>query len=66
MRRWLLALTVSLVPSLTAAQWPARTVDAGEARLHYIIVAGEGPAVVLIYGWALSLREWHDQVAALA
>jgi pimeloyl-ACP methyl ester carboxylesterase len=40
-------------------------VDVGDARLHYV-VAGQGPAVVLIHGWALSLREWHDQIAALS
>ena len=35
------------------------------ARINYV-VAGSGPAVVLIHGWALSLREWDDQIAALA
>ena len=43
----------------------ARTLSVGDARLNYV-VAGSGPAVVLIHGWALNLREWHDQIAALA
>ncbi|HEX6053258.1 MAG TPA: alpha/beta hydrolase [Gemmatimonadaceae bacterium] len=43
----------------------ARTLSVGDARLNYV-VAGSGPAVVLIHGWALSLREWHDQIVALA
>jgi pimeloyl-ACP methyl ester carboxylesterase len=41
------------------------TVETAGARIHYA-VAGSGPAVVLIHGWALSLREWDDQIAALA
>ncbi len=36
-----------------------------DAQIHYV-VAGDGPAVVLIHGWALSLREWDDQIAALS
>jgi pimeloyl-ACP methyl ester carboxylesterase len=42
-----------------------RTLDVGDARINYT-VAGGGPAVVLIHGWALSLREWNDQIVALA
>jgi 3-oxoadipate enol-lactonase len=42
-----------------------RTLDVGDARINYTVV-GRGPAVVLIHGWALSLREWDDQIAALA
>jgi pimeloyl-ACP methyl ester carboxylesterase len=42
-----------------------RTLDVGDARINYTVV-GRGPAVVLIHGWALSLREWDDQVSALA
>jgi pimeloyl-ACP methyl ester carboxylesterase len=41
------------------------TLDVGDARIEYT-VAGRGPAVVLIHGWALNLREWDDQIAALA
>jgi 3-oxoadipate enol-lactonase len=41
------------------------TLDVGEAHINYT-VAGRGPAVVLIHGWALSLREWEDQIGALA
>jgi 3-oxoadipate enol-lactonase len=42
-----------------------RTLDVGDTRINYTDV-GRGPAVMLIHGWALSLREWDDQVAALA
>ena len=43
----------------------AGTLETGSARIHYL-TAGSGPAVVLIHGWALSLREWDDQIAALS
>jgi 3-oxoadipate enol-lactonase len=43
----------------------SRTLDVDNARISYT-VAGSGPAVVLIHGWALSQREWDDQFAALA
>ncbi|HEX7337296.1 MAG TPA: alpha/beta hydrolase [Gemmatimonadales bacterium] len=43
----------------------SRTLDVGDARINYT-VEGRGPAVVLIHGWALSLREWDDQIAELA
>jgi len=39
--------------------------QSNDARIHYV-VAGAGPAVVLIHGWALNLREWDDQIAALS
>jgi len=38
--------------------------DVGDATIYYES-AGRGVAVVLIHGWALNLREWDDQVAAL-
>jgi 3-oxoadipate enol-lactonase len=41
------------------------TLSLKDARINYT-VAGSGQAVVLIHGWALSLREWDDQIAALA
>ena len=41
------------------------TLDVPGARINYVVV-GSGPAVVLIHGWALSLREWDDQINALA
>jgi pimeloyl-ACP methyl ester carboxylesterase len=67
MRR--LATTLPLVAGLSlACASPAPrtgTVETSGARIHYV-VAGSGPAVVLIHGWALSVREWDDQVAALA
>ena len=40
-------------------------IDAGGARLH-VRTAGEGPAVLLIHGWALDLDMWVPQFAALA
>jgi pimeloyl-ACP methyl ester carboxylesterase len=43
----------------------SQILDVGDARINYTAVGG-GPAVVLIHGWALSLREWDDQIAALA
>jgi non-heme chloroperoxidase len=39
--------------------------DVGDARIYYE-TAGRGPAVVFIHGWALNLREWDDQMIALA
>ncbi len=62
-RRLMVAAAGLLIPShLGAAQSGA--LDLGDARIHYE-TAGQGPAVVLIHGWALNLREWDDQVAAL-
>lgn len=43
----------------------ARFLNVEGARIHYT-VTGSGPAVVLIHGWALDLREFTDQIAALA
>jgi 3-oxoadipate enol-lactonase len=43
----------------------AGTLERNDARIQYV-VAGSGPAVVLIHGWALSHREWDDQIAALS
>jgi pimeloyl-ACP methyl ester carboxylesterase len=57
----LLGLALQAVPC--AAQ--SGTLDVGDAEIHYA-VAGDGAAVVLIHGWALNLREWDDQVAALS
>ncbi len=47
-----------------AADAQDRYLDVNGARIHYT-VSGSGPAVVLIHGWALDLREWTDQIAAL-
>ena len=55
----------SLGLACTPSAPSSRTLDVGDARINYT-VAGSGPAVVLIHGWALSLREWDDQVSALA
>ncbi len=53
----------SLACTTTAPQ--SGTLDVGDAHIYYT-VAGSGPAVVLIHGWALSQREWVDQIAALS
>lgn len=59
----LLLLCLSL--SCARPEPEAGTLETGSARIHYL-TAGSGPAVVLIHGWALSLREWDDQIAALS
>lgn len=41
------------------------TLETDGARIHYT-VAGSGPALILIHGWALNRREWDDQIAAFA
>jgi 3-oxoadipate enol-lactonase len=68
MRRWGCSLPFVAGLTLVACVSPAPrsgTVETPGARIHYV-VAGSGPAVVLIHGWALNLREWDDQIAALA
>lgn len=64
-----LATTLSVVAGLSVAcASPAPrtgTLETTGARIHYV-VAGSGPAVVLLHGWALSVREWDEQIAALA
>jgi pimeloyl-ACP methyl ester carboxylesterase len=40
-------------------------IDVGDARLR-VRTAGEGPAVLLVHGWALDLDMWTPQLAALA
>jgi pimeloyl-ACP methyl ester carboxylesterase len=40
-------------------------IDVGGARLR-VRTAGEGPAVLLLHGWALDLDMWTPQFAALA
>jgi 3-oxoadipate enol-lactonase len=62
-------IIAQLVPGLLLVSPPgaaqSRPLDVGAARINYVIT-GAGPAVVLIHGWALNLREWDDQIAALA
>ena len=57
------ALSITAAPTVVPAQ--SRFLDVNGARIHYT-VTGSGPSVVLIHGWALDLREWTDQVAALS
>jgi pimeloyl-ACP methyl ester carboxylesterase len=53
---------VAVASQLIRAQ--DRYLDVKGARIHFTM-SGSGPAVVLIHGWALDLREWTDQIAAL-
>ena len=64
MRRVLFIAGMPLVAATATAQ-TSRYLNVNGARIHYV-VSGSGPAVVLIHGWALNLREWTDQIAALA
>ena len=61
-------IAAALLPGLLLTNEPAAaqsTLDVGDAKINYL-VEGSGPAVVLIHGWALNLREWDDQIAALS
>jgi pimeloyl-ACP methyl ester carboxylesterase len=64
-----LLIIAHLLPGLMLVSAPgaaqSRTLDVGGARINYV-VTGAGPAVVLIHGWALSLREtrWCSMVEA--
>ena len=60
--------------AVTAMCWPATvttmhaqsgTMTLDEARM-YFERSGSGRAIVFIHGFALNLREWDDQVKALA
>lgn len=42
-----------------------RFADLGEVKLHYV-VAGSGPAVVLLHGWPQTWYEWRHVMPALA
>ena len=68
MRRSSRALIAGLAVAACASPPPrSGTVDVPGARINYVVAGSEGgPAVVLIHGWALSLREWDDQIVALA
>jgi pimeloyl-ACP methyl ester carboxylesterase len=61
----LLAVPVGLCLGCASPAAQAGILETSGARIHYS-VTGSGPAVVLIHGWALSLREWDDQIAALS
>ena len=62
MRRiaWLLILLVGAV-GVGYAQ--TRTLNVGDATINYD-VAGKGPTVVFIHGWAHNISVWDDQVPA--
>lgn len=65
MRTSLLVAVVGTTVAGSALRAQSRFIDVGDARIHYT-VSGSGPAIVLIHGWALDLREWTDQIAALS
>ena len=62
-RYLMLESCIAVLPLTLSAQ--SRFLDVSGARIHYT-VSGSGPAVVLIHGWALDLREFTDQIAALS
>ena len=57
---WLLILLV-IVGGVGDAQ--TRTLNVGDATINYD-VAGKGPTVVFIHGWAHNISVWDDQVPA--
>jgi pimeloyl-ACP methyl ester carboxylesterase len=66
MRRNILMLLLSVALADCAPRTPETgTLDLGDAHIYYH-VAGSGPAVVLIHGWAINSREWVDQISALS
>lgn len=64
MRPRIFALLVAgmLVPSLGSGQ--ARSISVGDVELRFD-VAGQGPAVVLLHGWAIDRRSWSFLVPDL-
>jgi pimeloyl-ACP methyl ester carboxylesterase len=62
-RVWLSLALFLVLPCYAGAQ--SGVIDMGDAQISYES-AGQGMAVVFIHGWALNLREWDDQMAALA
>src|SRR5262249_36496585 len=60
-----LVCALAIVAQSSALSAQSRFLDANGVRIHYT-VTGTGPAVVLIHGWGLNLREWTDQIAALS
>src|SRR5450432_854854 len=42
-----------------------RFADLGDVLIHYVI-AGKGPAVVLLHGWPQTWWEWRHVIPALA
>jgi pimeloyl-ACP methyl ester carboxylesterase len=60
-----LVYALVIVGQSSAVSAQSHFLDANGVRIHYT-VTGTGPAVVLIHGWGLNLREWTDQIAALS
>jgi 3-oxoadipate enol-lactonase len=63
--KWTPALVLTALALDCARPSQTGTLETSSARIHYV-VAGSGDAVVLIHGWALSHREWDDQISALS
>lgn len=49
----------------TAAEFESRYLDLEDVRLHYL-VAGEGPAIVLLHGWPEIASAWSGVIGRLA
>lgn len=61
----LLALSCAAVALSAPLSAQTGTLTLNETRIYYE-TAGRGQAVVFLHGFALNLREWDDQVKALA
>ena len=71
LRRVLYALFLCASPTAKAQPTPApnaiesRTAEAGGVKLHYL-VSGQGPAVILLHGYAETSRMWRPLIPRLA
>jgi pimeloyl-ACP methyl ester carboxylesterase len=71
LRRVLYALFLCASSTAKAQPTPApnaidsRTVEAGGVKLHYL-VSGQGPAVILLHGYAETSRMWRPLIPRLA
>ena len=63
--RRLVIAGVFLVAATSEAGAQSGMANVGDATLYYEVI-GQGVPVVLIHGWALSLRAWDDQARAFA
>lgn len=66
-RRWLLVLSLALVPGLARGEELGEEgfADSGGVRIHYV-TSGKGPLVVLLHGFPDYWYSWRDQMPALA
>lgn len=64
--RWLAALGLAVVAAAAQAQpIQSRHAEVNGIRMHYL-VAGEGPPVLLLHGYAQNSRMWRPLMRALA